>query len=328
IAAARKKAAKNQTMATLETVELSRAEKQRFCSMYYSILNGYLREIKLDGDQLIYLREGAPATPLAAISKHELVYEAAPQVKFTFDEEDYRTMIVTVNDQEPMPYRKYDEKSYTAEDLKQFQNEYYNADIDETYNLVASGDHLSVRIDDDEIFPVVPVTTDVFTSEHSGYFKFVRGGNGQITGFTQYDDLLHAMSYEVVGDTDELTSVGAGVDRQAVMAVLTDYIEGTANGQPDRVRKAFHPDLNLYSVKDDELSVWNGQNYINGIKVGKKNSRQGSILAIDIENNAASAKVEIVVPGWRVFTDYFLLLKLKGKWQVIHKSYTWRSVSG
>ena len=104
-------------------------------------------------------------------------------------------------------------------------------------------------------------------------------------------------------------------------------MEGTANGEPDRVRKAFHPDLNLYSVKEGKLTVWNGQDYSSGSKVGKKNSRQGKILSIDYENNAASAKVEILVPGWRVFTDYFLLLKLEGKWQVIHKSYTWRSAA-
>lgn len=120
--------------------------------------------------------------------------------------------------------------------------------------------------------------------------------------------------------TDDLSS-----DFKLIAECLTEYIEGTANGQPDRLRTAFHPDFNLYSVTDsDSLKIWAGEDYISGIKVGKKNSRQGRIISIDHENNAATAKVEILIPGWRVFTDYFLLLKYEGSWKIVHKSYTWR----
>jgi Putative lumazine-binding len=31
-----------------------------------------------------------------------------------------------------------------------------------------------------------------------------------------------------------------------ITETLMHYIEGTANGQPDRLRKAFHPDFNRY----------------------------------------------------------------------------------
>lgn len=36
------------------------------------------------------------------------------------------------------------------------------------------------------------------------------------------------------------------------------------------------------------------------------------------------AKAEIAVPGWRIFTDYFLLLKYQGEWKIVQKSYSWR----
>lgn len=110
---------------------------------------------------------------------------------------------------------------------------------------------------------------------------------------------------------------------------LNHYIEGTANGEPERIKKAFHPDLNLYTItEDDSLRVRNGADYISLFKPGKKRNRVGRIIAIDYENNAATAKVEIVVPGGRIFTDYFLLLKYKGQWKIIHKSYTWRPIPG
>tara|TARA_R110000787_G_scaffold86285_4_gene184020 strand:- start:9693 stop:9797 length:105 start_codon:yes stop_codon:yes gene_type:complete len=31
-----------------------------------------------------------------------------------------------------------------------------------------------------------------------------------------------------------------------------DYIEGTANGEKDRLRKDFHPDFNLYTVTTED----------------------------------------------------------------------------
>lgn len=108
-----------------------------------------------------------------------------------------------------------------------------------------------------------------------------------------------------------------------IKSTLLDYIEGTANGEPDRLRTAFHPDFNLYYVANDSLQAWSGANYISRITPGEKNNRIGRIVSIDYENDAASAKVEIDMPHRKkTYTDYFLLLKIKGQWQIIHKSFT------
>ena len=94
---------------------------------------------------------------------------------------------------------------------------------------------------------------------------------------------------------------------------------------PDRLRKAFHPDFNLYTVADDgSLRVRSGEKYISYFKEGQKNDRPGKILSIDYEKDAATAKAEILFPDGRIFTDYFLLLKYEGSWKIVHKSYTWR----
>ena len=104
-----------------------------------------------------------------------------------------------------------------------------------------------------------------------------------------------------------------------------DYIEGTANGEPDRLRKAFHPSFNLYTVSEkNSLRIRSGEKYIGNVKTGEKSNRIGRIISIDYEKDAAIAKAEIVIPNWRIFTDYFLLLKYEGSWKIVHKSYTWR----
>ncbi len=116
----------------------------------------------------------------------------------------------------------------------------------------------------------------------------------------------------------------AQTDTEQIKQTLTDYMEGTANGEPAKLRNAFHPDFKLYGVTStDELLIRSGEQYIESFSGGKKTDRVGRILAIDIENNVATAKVEVVVPN-RVFTDYFLLLKYKGAWKIVQKSYTWK----
>lgn len=117
----------------------------------------------------------------------------------------------------------------------------------------------------------------------------------------------------------------AQTDLELITETLMHYIEGTANGEPDRLRIAFHPDFNLYTVtEEDSLRIRSGEQYISNIEQGKKANRIGRIISIDYENDAATAKAEIIIPGWKTFTDYFLLLRYEGGWKIVQKSYTAR----
>ncbi len=116
-------------------------------------------------------------------------------------------------------------------------------------------------------------------------------------------------------------------ETELITETLLDYIEGTANGEPDRLRKAFHPDFKLYTITErDSLRIRSGEQYISNTRKDEKSNRVGRILSIDFEKDAATAKAEILIPGWRIFTDYFLLLKYEGSWKIVHKSYTWREI--
>ncbi len=121
-----------------------------------------------------------------------------------------------------------------------------------------------------------------------------------------------------------LLAMRAGLARQqplaGVQATLNDYIEGTAIGQPDRLRQAFHPDFNLFLVASDTLRVIDGQGYISRVEPGKAYNRVAKIVSVDVENDAAAAKIEVYFPDQqRRATDYLLLLKTSQRWQIIHK---------
>ena len=110
---------------------------------------------------------------------------------------------------------------------------------------------------------------------------------------------------------------------KAIRQTLTDYIQGSTNGQPSRLKKAFHPKLNLYSTRNGKLRVWTGSDYIKSTKEGVPTGEQGKILAIEYEHDIAVAKVEIAPPkSSRPYIDYFMLLKIESKWTIVHKMYT------
>lgn len=118
-------------------------------------------------------------------------------------------------------------------------------------------------------------------------------------------------------------STKAQTEIEKINRPLMDYIEGTANGEPDRLKRAFHPDFNLYFVKNDSVNVWSGKGYIGNVKQGRKSNRIGKIISVDFVNDAAIAKIEIDMPDRkRLYTDYLMLLKVKGEWKIIHKSFT------
>ncbi|MDT0607135.1 nuclear transport factor 2 family protein [Croceitalea rosinachiae] len=116
-------------------------------------------------------------------------------------------------------------------------------------------------------------------------------------------------------------------DLESIAQTLTDYIEGSTNGQPDRLKTAFHKDLNLYYVKkNDSLGIWSGESYIQDTKEGQPTGEDGKIISIDYENDIAIAKVEISHPKSRsTYIDYFMLLKIQKKWTIVHKAYTQRT---
>ncbi len=112
---------------------------------------------------------------------------------------------------------------------------------------------------------------------------------------------------------------------EKITETLIDYIEGSTNGQPNRLKEAFHPDLNLYYIKDGELKIWSGKAYIEDTKKGEPTGEIGKIITIDYENDIAVAKVQISHPESKTpYIDYFMLTKIMDQWTIIHKMFTKR----
>lgn len=115
---------------------------------------------------------------------------------------------------------------------------------------------------------------------------------------------------------------GTDVDEKeftAVNVAVRKYFDGTEQGKPELVAEAFLPSLEIQYVNNDgELGRFKAPDYIARITPGKIYDRKGHIVSVDVTDNAAAVKAEIIM-GDRLFTDYLLLLKVDGKWRASNK---------
>jgi putative intracellular protease/amidase len=114
-------------------------------------------------------------------------------------------------------------------------------------------------------------------------------------------------------------------EEAAVKKCIQNYLDGTSYNNPDSIEKAFYSEANLFlSHKDKDLWIVPISEYTTWFKNDKQgqfNGRVGRIISIDLYNNIASAKAEILIPGKKMeFIDLFLLKKIQGEWKIISKS--------
>ena len=120
--------------------------------------------------------------------------------------------------------------------------------------------------------------------------------------------------------------VAQSPDERSVAKILNDYINGSSYNNTEQLQSAFSKDATLYlSLKDGNkrLSAEEYVAFYNGKAKGSFSGRIGNILAIAIDNDIATAQVEIVVPEANLlFTDLFLLKKNDNQWKIISKTAT------
>ena len=89
-------------------------------------------------------------------------------------------------------------------------------------------------------------------------------------------------------------------EEAAIKKCIENYIDGTSYNQPESIEKAFYPEANLFlSHKDKELwivPITEYTTWFKNDKQGQFNGRVGRVISIDLFNNIALAKAEILIP--------------------------------
>ena len=115
-------------------------------------------------------------------------------------------------------------------------------------------------------------------------------------------------------------------DEAAIRQTVQYYFDGGRNRDSLTLRKAFHPDARMLFARDGKLVVVPIGEYITRVgserrEPGAVDSTERKVVSVDVEGDAAVAKIELKRPE-AVLTDYMSLLKVDGRWLIVNKIFT------
>jgi hypothetical protein len=116
-------------------------------------------------------------------------------------------------------------------------------------------------------------------------------------------------------------------DTKAITETVQLYLDGLYEGDAGKLAQAFHPTSSLASEDKGVLTQTPREQWLERVRNRPSGKSQGlarkdEILQIDQSSpTTAFVKLKCQLPP-RFFTDYLLLLKVDGRWQVAQKTFT------
>ncbi len=103
------------------------------------------------------------------------------------------------------------------------------------------------------------------------------------------------------------------------------YFEGWMTGDTTLLGKAMHTTCKLKNVKEEKVLVFDRAKYLSFFSPRpRRENAGGRVVHIDVTHNIAAAKCKIHTAD-RLYTDYFNLMKLNGRWYIVDKIATNRA---
>lgn len=108
-------------------------------------------------------------------------------------------------------------------------------------------------------------------------------------------------------------------DYAEVEQTVSYYLDGGTNNDFETLKKAFHPDASMKSIRGENYTEVNALEFFEkAIKTGPKQNRTSIVEQINIAGNTANARLRIDYPNF-YFIDYMNLLKIDGEWKIVSK---------
>ena len=109
-------------------------------------------------------------------------------------------------------------------------------------------------------------------------------------------------------------------DYEAIAATLQDYVDGARSPSADQMRKAFHPNAQIFGHLGEHLLAdpiealfgWHEEN-------GPASDVVVQFSILDVSETIAVVRVEAENWTGHRFTDYLSMLKVDGQWTVVNK---------
>jgi Putative lumazine-binding len=126
--------------------------------------------------------------------------------------------------------------------------------------------------------------------------------------------------------------MSAHTDFNDVVAVLDDYFAGLRDSDTTRLKRVFHAEAHYFCGTSGTLQHLDMAQYFPVVDARPSPSSQGHvsqdrILSIEFAGPVtAFVKAECSIPS-KFFTDFLVLIKLEGRWQIVSKVFHYETTS-
>lgn len=135
----------------------------------------------------------------------------------------------------------------------------------------------------------------------------------------KFSSILMLGVFMIVGSIPSWSQVDAQEDRKGIEKTLGMYFDGWLTGDTTLIGEAMHSTCHLKNIKEGKVAVYDRSTYLGFFKPRPRiKNAEGRIIDINITGPAAAAKIELETEK-RIFTDYFNLLRLDGRWYIMDK---------
>lgn len=151
-----------------------------------------------DGKSLFYTNPAGQRFRLGSHGDGGFLLEDIPfRVHITFDSNGSQThsMIVEIEDQDPVAYRRFVPFIPGEERLPEFAGSYYGAELDYDLDLVVTDSAISA-VRRNGLLPLQPLERDTFVFGDGIVLEFNRGESGQIDGLVMHAYGIRNLSFE------------------------------------------------------------------------------------------------------------------------------------
>jgi len=166
--------------------KLKAKELQTFAADYWNEVGSYSRKIYVKNDTLMYFRGEGNESPLVPISTDMFqMMNVGADLKVRFENEDNgQTMIVTIDDGDPIVSKSYVPASYSEEELKEFTGTFFSEELSTSYTFVLNEGKLIASHSRLSDINITPIKQDMFSGNRWFFsnINYERDANNMITG--------------------------------------------------------------------------------------------------------------------------------------------------
>jgi hypothetical protein len=112
-------------------------------------------------------------------------------------------------------------------------------------------------------------------------------------------------------------------DDTQIRHVVGVYFRGHATANADTMRSAFLPSAHIEGIRSGQFVSWTVDQYVAGFRGQPATDEAARTRVIDVVDRSGTAAMvrATLKHGATTFTDYFVLLKVDGKWLIANKVY-------